>query len=179
MSLNLQVVTMVGFGVAIASCGGPGSDGLEVDSGRFTATVSGAFSGSLSGDAIAFSSGPVFEIHLDDIRFPASITIARPAGGRPSPGTYAFAPDPEGDPFSLAFLIPTQDLQDLFFSRSGSLTITVASDDRMKGSFNFVARAPEFMDPPRTVTGQGTFDALQGAFDAFFGISTTSTGNRR
>ena len=140
----------------LAACGdGPTPPRPEPSAGSFTATVSGAASKSLSGQAGFVVTTNFFSIALSNSSGNGSIQFSRLAGV-PATGTYQL--DASAAQNSGAFAaIYSGGAQENYVSTGGSLTITASSADRVKGSFNFTGTGGT--SGTATVTITGSFDA--------------------
>lgn len=142
--------------VLLAGCGdGPTPPKPQPSVGNFTATVSGAASRSLSGQAGFLVTTNLFSIALNNGSGNGSIQFSRLAGV-PAAGTYSL--DASAAQNSGAFAaIYSGGAQENYVSTSGSLTITSSSADRVKGSFNFTGTGGASGTASVTITG--SFDA--------------------
>lgn len=142
--------------ILLGACGGgDGPVTPKLQAGSFTATVSGAASKSLSGQAGFLVTTNLFTIALSPSTGVGSIQLSRLAG-IPAAGTYQL--DPNAQPGSGAFVaLYSGGAQENYVSSGGTVTISSASADRVKGTFNFTGTGGT--SGSATVTISGTFDA--------------------
>jgi hypothetical protein len=139
----------------LTACGGDGPTSPKSQPGSFTATVSGAASKSLSGQAGFLVTTNFFSISLNNGAGTGSIQFSRLAGV-PAAGTYQL--DASAQQNSGAFAaIYSGGAQENYVSTAGSLTITSSSADRIKGTFSFTGTGGT--SGSATVTVTGSFDA--------------------
>jgi len=154
-------LAVLSAGLFLAGCGGDGGDvvGPGDDVGSFSVTVSGALNGTFSGGTALHTGNLTAEwlVSLNSTEIDLKIVAG---SGRPEPGTYALTSS-DGDVNvgqTVGFVSLAPDGQIVFNgeSVSGTLTINSSSEDRVSGSFTFVAKDITG-DPEITVTG--TFEA--------------------
>lgn len=167
-TIQLLALALVAAGLG---CG----DGTGPDEGSFTATVSGDLALSLSGTAvfgadeqqgqkffvIILLRGEPGSIDLDAIAITRNDTLP------PGPGTYDINPvdcDTCGDEdFGAAFVTIRPAAFGVFESQSGSFTVTSTSQDRLEGSFTFLATLNELFSfgdiNAENIQLQGSFNA--------------------
>jgi len=143
-----------------AACGGSSTDegGPGNPTGTFSATVTGAASANLSGEAAA-STVP------GTGRWGITLGVGEPqwivflaSGQRPLPGTYpVLAPVLVFQMTEPAFSASVQ--TGGYSSMEGTLTLTSSSPTRVVGSFQFTAERGT-VGNPEVVQVQGTFDAI-------------------
>ncbi|NUO62742.1 MAG: hypothetical protein HOQ11_14900 [Gemmatimonadaceae bacterium] len=140
----------------LAGCGdGPTPPKPQPAVGSFTATVSGAASRSLDGQAGFLVTTNLFTIALNSSAGSGSIQLSR-LSGVPAAGTYSL--DANAAQNSGAFAaIYSAGAQENYVSTSGSLTITSSSGDRVRGSFDFTGTGGTSGTASVRITG--TFDA--------------------
>lgn len=140
--------------VLLTACGA-GPTAPKSQPGSFTATVSGAASKSLTGQAGFLVTTNLFSISLNNGAGTGSIQFSRLAGV-PAAGTYQL--DANAQQNSGAFVaIYSGGAQENYVSTAGSLTITSSSADRIKGTFSFTGAGGT--SGSATVTVSGSFDA--------------------
>lgn len=140
--------------VLLTACGGEPTS-PKTQPGSFTATVSGAASKSLSGQAGFLVTTNLFSISLNNGAGTGSIQFSRLAGV-PAAGTYQL--DANAQQNSGAFVaIYSGGAQENYVSTTGTLTITSSSADRIKGTFSFTGTGGT--SGSATVTVTGGFDA--------------------
>jgi len=140
--------------VMLAACGG-GPTPPKPSTGGFTATVSGAASKSLSGQAGFLVTTNFFSIALNNSAGSGSIQFSRLAGV-PAAGTYQL--DGNAQQTSGGFVaLYSGGGQENYVSSTGTLTIESSAADRIKGSFSFTGTGGT--SGSATVTVTGTFDA--------------------
>ena len=141
----------------LASCGG-GKDCCSPSSngdGSFTASVTGAKSASLTGQAGFLTSGNAFSIALRDASSAASYIQFTHIGAVPAAGTYSF--DPNGDPAQAFAVIYSGGGTENYAGTGGTLTITAVSGTNLRGDFTFAAKGGSSGSAAVSVTGH--FDA--------------------
>jgi hypothetical protein len=141
--------------VLLTACGGgDGPTPPKPQSGSFTATVTGAASKTLSGQAGFLVTTNLFSIALNN-NAGGSIQFSRLAGV-PAEGTYQL--DANAPQNSGAFVaIYSGGGQENYVSTTGSLTVTSSSADRIRGTFSFTGAGGTSGSASVTVTG--SFDA--------------------
>jgi hypothetical protein len=112
-----------------------GSGSTPVANGTFSASFTGALSGTVTGPAYFGSeSGGGFALILYNSTGTRAIQIAGSSGGRPGVGTH-----PVGDGFDTNFyatVVFNNDVENGFESVSGTMTITGSTSSLLSGSFN-------------------------------------------
>ena len=140
--------------VMLTACGGEPTP-PKPQPGSFSATVSGAASKTLSGQAGFLVTTNLFSIALNSSTAPGSIQFSRLASV-PAAGTYQL--DANAQQNSGAFVaIYSGGGQENYVSTTGSLTITSSSADRIKGTFSFTGTGGT--SGSANVTVSGDFDA--------------------
>lgn len=140
------------------ACRGDGGTEPKPQPSGFTATVSGATSASLSGTAGFAATGQGFVLDLvnKDANGPM-ISFVR-VGALPATGTYTFSAVPQAG--EIVGLYATGGATPAgYASTGGTLTITVSSNDRLKGSFSFTATGGS--TGAATISVTGSFDAAR------------------
>ncbi|HKN66868.1 MAG TPA: hypothetical protein VJW73_11345 [Gemmatimonadaceae bacterium] len=141
----------------LASCGGsdccsPPSNG----DGHFTASVTGAKTASLAGQAGFLTSANLFSIALRDASSPATfIQISHIGAALPAPGTYSL--NPNGDPAQAFAVIYSGGGTDNYAGTGGTLTLTAVSGTSVSGNFTFTGTGGSSGAAAVSVTGH--FDA--------------------
>jgi hypothetical protein len=149
--------------LALSGCDS-GNDGP--DEGSFDVTVAGSFSDSFSGLA-AFATevdpenGSVFAIGLVNEESENEVVVLV-GKGAPAERTYELTMEETEDAEGAAlFAVQTSEEEGaLYMAESGTLTVTDAATDRLRGRFEF--EAVNILDETDTVTLSGTFDAPRG-----------------
>ena len=142
----------------LAACGGsdccsPPTNG----DGHFTASVTGAKSASLAGQAGYLTSANLFSIALRDASSPATfIQISHTGAAVPAPGTYSL--NPNGDPAQAFGVIYSGGGTENYAGTGGTLTLTV-SGTTVHGDFTFTATGGTSGAAAVSVTGH--FDATR------------------
>jgi hypothetical protein len=140
--------------------------------GSFSATVSGAMSASLSGSA-AFGSSSVsgqqgFAIALVPASGTNTIFFGRVNAQAPGTGTYQISDfltqSSVNGALIAALFAGTAQSGQIYVSNSGTLTITSASADEIKGNFTVSASAVT-VSGTQTVSITGTFTAKHGTIN--------------
>ena len=143
----------------LASCGGsdccsPAPNG----NGHFTASVTGAKSASLAGQAGFLTSANLFSIALRDASNPSTfIQISHISTALPSPGTYSL--NPNGDPAQAFAVIYSGGGTENYGGTGGTLTLTTVSATSVSGDFTFTATGGASGAAAVSVTGH--FDATR------------------
>lgn len=143
----------------LASCGG-GKDCCSPPpngNGNFTASVTGAKSASLAGEAGFLTGANVFTIALRDASSAASYIQISHTGAVPAPGTYSL--DPNGDPAQSFAVIYSGGGTDNYGGTGGTLTLTTVSGTNLRGDFTFTAKGGSSGSAAVSVTGH--FDATR------------------
>jgi hypothetical protein len=140
----------------LAGCGdGPTPPKPKPSAGNFTATVSGAASKTLSGEAGFVVTPNTFSIALSNSSGVGYIQFSRLAG-IPAVGTYQL--DANAQQNSGVFgAIYSGGAQENYVSSGGTLTVATSSADRVTGSFAFTGLGGT--SGTATVTITGSFDA--------------------
>jgi hypothetical protein len=158
----------------LAGCGGgdDDDDGLGPNpntQSSFTATLSGALSGTYNGESVYGSNNlGDFGIALGGGTQSQGFTLVfvRYAGGTPGAQQYDLADmtdvndNPEDGRFRVVVAVGSGASAQALAGKSGRLTITSTSGNRLKGTFQFTA--VPMSGGPSTVTVSGTFDAVGG-----------------
>lgn len=144
---------------ALASCGGGGADCCSPKpngSGSFTASVTGAKSASLAGQAGFLTGANIFSIALRDGSSAATyIQLSHLGAALPAAGTYSL--DPNGDAAHAFGVIFSGGGTENYAGTGGTLTLTTVSGTSMHGDFTFTAKGGSSGSALVTVTGH--FDA--------------------
>lgn len=140
--------------IVLGACGGEPTPPKN-PAGTFTASVSGAASKNLNGQAGFLVTTNLFSIALNSSSETAAIQFSR-LSGVPATGDYSLDPNapPESGPFAALY---SAGGQEDYVSTTGRLTITSASADRVQGTFHFTGTGGA--SGTATVTITGTFDA--------------------
>lgn len=155
MRVTARLALALGSLALIAGCGDGPNPPKPPSTGSFTASVSGAASKNLSGQAGFLLTTNLFSISLNDGSGTGAIQFSRLAGV-PAAGTYQL--DANAAQNSGAFAaIYSGGAQENYVSSSGTLTITSSAADRVKGSFSFTGTGGT--SGTATVTITGSFDA--------------------
>ena len=149
-------------------CGGDSSGpGGDVEAGRFTAELSGAFSQSLEGTAFYFQAEDGLTISLSEGGGGTGVVLARSNSALPAVGTYQVLP-------SEAALATENDfLASSFFNGSGGMILCFSGDlddpESVSGSIDITASASNL---------EGDFTTLVACLDPSDGVvkSATLTG---
>ena len=153
-----RTLALLAFPV-LASCGGGGKDCCSptpTGDGSFTASVTGAKSASLAGQAGFLTGANIFSIALRDASSAATyIQISHLGAAVPAPGTYSI--DPNGDPAKVFGVLFSGGAQENYVGTGGTLTITTVSGTSMHGDFTFTAKGGTSGSATVSVTGH--FDA--------------------
>jgi len=143
----------------LVSCGG-GKDCCSPSpngDGSFTASVTGAKSASLTGQAGFLTGANIFTIALHDASSPATfIQISHLGAALPAAGTYSL--DPNGDPAKAFAAMYSGGGTDNYAGTGGTLTLTTVSGSNLRGDFTFTAKGGSSGSAAVTVTGH--FDAM-------------------
>lgn len=169
--MTRSVVGLALLAGVLAACGSSDKVTAPVASGTYTATVSGAVTGQLSGRALfgtdAGASGqPIFGVLLGDAASPHAVLLYRSGNTQPAAGTYAlqdsFTGQPAAGTWTALHMVDQGSGNVLaFFATSGSMTITQSSATRLSGTFNYVGKGYVSGGDtiPEAVTVTGNFDA--------------------
>lgn len=153
--ITRHTLALTSFLLLAACGGGDGPTSPKPGQGGFTATVSGAASKSLSGQAGFLVTTNLFTIALNNTAGTGSIQFSRLAGV-PAVGTYQL--DANAEPSSGAFVaIYSGGGQENYIASTGSLTITSSSADRIAGTFSFTGTGGT--SGSASVSVSGSFDA--------------------
>lgn len=144
-----------------AGCGSGGTDpgpgGVPGDGqGTFTASVSGAVTSAPRGAAAFGTQGGTRFVLTLQTNTIESIQFVRAQAGLPAVGAYSIVAPSEATGPSITGGYATA-ANRAYVVQSGALTITSASANRLRGSFQFTATA---QGDPNPVTVSGTFDAV-------------------
>jgi len=137
----------------LAACGGsdccsPTTNG----DGHFTASVTGAKSASLAGQAGFLTSANLFSIALRDASSPATfIQISHVGAAVPAPGTYSL--NPNGDPAQAFAAIYSGGGTENYAGTGGTVTITTVSGNTVRGDFTFTATGGSSGSAAVSITG--------------------------
>jgi|GEM_PF-3546450 len=102
--------------------------------------------------------GPAFAVGL--VAGDATQTVVLVARGAPQTRTYTLSADDEtGEAGAFYFVLDDEDGA-LYVATGGTMTLTHASSDRLRGRFQMTAA--QLFDPSQTVTVEGSFDAPRG-----------------
>ena len=159
-ALALGLMTLPACDSAADAGDAPGDGRL----GDFHANVTGALAGSFEGIA-GFAEGTtdgqrVFGVALSTTAAGNGRSIVLIGEGSPAARTYAVAAE---DGEASAALIADGTGSAFYYGTAGTLTVTSASGDRLRGRFR--VEAADLTDSTKTVTFEGTFDAVRGAVD--------------
>ena len=159
MRTRTLVAVLVLASGALSAC-----DALGSDPGSFELTVTGDATASFSGEPVtivnplptAGAPGRQFQFRLATLgnRNVVSVTAGSEGDLDLAEGTYAVGRF--GLDLAPGAAVATADLEggQTFLSRSGTLTLTEVTDDRVRGSFEF-----EGVGQSQAVTVRGSFDA--------------------
>lgn len=168
---------LVSAAAVAAACGDSTSPGNEAN---FAFVVEGDANRSVQGDTAVFGGGVdpftgdptwVLDLHTGDIAELQGVAFLG-AGGRPGTGTYSIVPfiqpsDIEADAFGAVVVIsPTDEVPVGFVGDavSGTLTISVSTEESVQGSFEFAAEGLVGETGQALVEGaatvSGTFSAV-------------------
>jgi len=143
----------------LASCGGGGPDCCSPPpsgSGSFTASVTGAKSASLTGQAGYVTGANTFSIALRDGSSASTyIQLSHLGAVLPAAGTYSL--DPNGDPAHAFGVIFSGGGTENYAGTGGTLTLTTVSGTTLRGDFTFTAKGGS--SGSATVNVSGHFEA--------------------
>lgn len=177
----MKRIHLFGLSAAIllaGACGGDSStgpgDGNGGGNATFSASVTGDMEGDIAGSALHGeysdpTEGTVFELNFNETGGSGHIVLAR-LSSRPGAGTYHVADITNGDPgagefFGLVYEGDDQNLESLFYSTGGTVTISSSSGSQVKGSFEIDVVGYVATDPGTAIslTISGTFSSKSGA----------------
>lgn len=153
--------------LALGACEeGPAGPESTTDTGSFEASISGGFTASLTGTALAGMQQGSYLIRLDDSEvqgLPGVIGLFR-LGARPTVGTYSVSADQNATAAFVGIAITGQTAGQnglAFQADSGRVTITESTSSRVQGSFDLVGIGYRGVTPDSTfaVRIAGEFDA--------------------
>ena len=167
LSRALRAAFIPALLVGAVTLNGCDSSESGVENGSFNARVTGDQTLSLNGLA-GFATDtqdgePYFAIGLangtsEETADGSAVVLVAP--GTPDEGEYQFSADEDAEAGAI-FSVATDDEEGLLYlSDDGSFTITNASSERVRGTFEF--HAVNFMDETDAVSVTGSFDAREG-----------------
>jgi hypothetical protein len=172
----MAAAAMVAVAPILANCGGGGDGGgtgpAPITKSSFSATLSGAISGTYSGESVyGQDTQGNFALGLGagtGQNQGLTIVFVRGAAGKPGAQTYDLADltageDPSTGKFWAMMTVASGASATSLAGKSGSLKITDTSGGRLKGTFSFTA-VP--------LTGSGSTVSVTGQFDAVNGTVT-------
>ena len=166
------------FAALLTACGGDGATGPDAGAaGRFSGTVAGSVSRSITGVAyyaqVSQDGEAGFGIGMgalaaDQKTFTDLVVIGRERTGMPAPGTYtlhnsASGTEPTADQFVLVSTLQLPNGGELFcLATTGTVTLEGASGGRLEGSYSTQASCLDLTNPDAevSVTLAGSFEAV-------------------
>lgn len=177
----MKRIHFLGLSAAVllaGACGGGDSTGPGNGSGggsaTFSASVTGDMEGDISGSAFHGeytdpTEGTVFELNFNETGGSGHIVLAR-LSARPGVGAYSVADIASGGAAAgefvgLVYEGDEENLESLFYSTGGTVTISSSSGSQVKGSFEIDVLGYVATDPETEIslTISGNFNTKSGS----------------